>query len=130
MFDDLVSPRGIRRVWESRLSPELVSSTTSESCGYLLGPADVYGGDYTVYPTLNPSISHAIATIAVVFPPDKLESSSPLSAQVGLCIFKLICLIRFLSKSFSHSVVFKIKLGSNVSMHFSPLTLKDPLKPR
>ena len=61
IFDDLMSPTGIRSVWEKNESRNI-----SPPSGYLIGPGDVYGGDYTIYPTHDPSTSHALATINVL----------------------------------------------------------------
>jgi hypothetical protein len=36
------------------------------AAGYLIGPADVYGGDYTLYKTADPSQSHSVATVRIV----------------------------------------------------------------
>lgn len=61
----MISPIGIRSVWEKKNESDSESLT-----GYLVGPGDVYGGDYTLYPTPDPSTSHAIATINVLPTPD------------------------------------------------------------
>jgi tRNA splicing endonuclease len=54
-----MSPSGIRTLWE-------VNNRSESPRGYLIGPGDVYGGDYAIYPTDDPSTSHAVATISVV----------------------------------------------------------------
>jgi hypothetical protein len=64
VFDDLLSPCGIRSVWEAKSGQDL--SRPGTVGGYLIGPGDVYGGDYVIYPTDDPSTSHAVATISVV----------------------------------------------------------------
>ena len=60
VFNDLKSSNGIRSIWDSNSSS---SSPLFE--GYLIGSGDIYGGNYTIYPTLDPSSSHAIATISI-----------------------------------------------------------------
>ena len=64
-----MSSNGIRSIWEKGNGIE------SPSSGYLIGPGDVYGGDYTIYPTHDPSNSHAMATINVLATPTVGSSS-------------------------------------------------------
>ena len=61
VFNDLKSSNGIRSIWDSNSS----SSSSPLFEGYLIGSGDIYGGNYTIYPTLDPSSSHTIATISI-----------------------------------------------------------------
>jgi hypothetical protein len=88
IFEDLMSPTGIRSVWEKKDDPE----DSSRMVGYLIGPGDVYGGDYTIYPTHDPSTSHALATVNVLPTPTVCPSLS-LLFLVDI-MSSLVCFLR------------------------------------
>jgi hypothetical protein len=90
-----MSPTGIRSVWEKKDD----SKDPSPRSGYLIGPGDVYGGDYTIYPTHDPSTSHALATVNVLPAPTVRHFPLQLTSRVPAGLSERVVGIQSSSKS-------------------------------
>lgn len=47
-------------------SQQKVKAALPSAEGYMVGPADVYGGDYSLYKTTDPSKAHSVATVRLI----------------------------------------------------------------